>query len=92
MKINSLVLELINKYPTLLNYLSTDQNGALKISSEGFEKIQQEELEKIQNQQSATMALSRDYVLKDRKGKVQDLKGLVGNSYSVYQNTLDDRL
>lgn len=52
MKLNDTVLELIQKYPTLMNYMNS-KDGVLSISEEGFEVISK----KIQQQaRSAQMA------------------------------------
>ena len=36
---NQLILDLINKYPMLNDYLTIDKNGRMKISDEGFEAV-----------------------------------------------------
>ena len=38
-KSNELILQLLNKYPMLYDYLSTDSSGRMKISDEGMEEV-----------------------------------------------------
>ena len=54
---NNQVLELINKFPTLAQYISSDTNGILQISSEGFTELANKQQEQLSNTQGAQIAL-----------------------------------
>ena len=52
-EVNDKVLEILNKYPQLAQYMSEDANGKLTISSEGWDTVLKEQKKKLQ---AATLA------------------------------------
>ena len=52
-EVNDKVLEIINKYPQLAQYMSEDANGKLSISSEGWDEVLAEQKKKLN---AATLA------------------------------------
>ena len=77
-ELNTQVLELIAKYPELMNYLSRGENGVLKISEEGWEKIANDQQRRVQVAQSLVYSrkekeINQDAILKRHKTKNVEL-------------------
>ena len=53
---NNEVLNLLNTYPELYQYLSKDERGKLSISQEGLDLVQEKEFEKVQSARAAKLA------------------------------------
>lgn len=57
-KTNETVIGLLEKYPELAKYISRDKNGALTISSEGFDKIKEQQLKELNQIESNSLMAS----------------------------------
>ena len=68
--INAEVLSLIEKYPELQQYVSTDTDGKMSISQEGLEAVQEKQLAVVQTTQARSILANQ----KERDAEIEYLK------------------
>ena len=55
-EVNQQVLDLVAKYPELMQYMSTNEDGVMSISQEGLQKVQEEQFEEMRQTNAASIA------------------------------------
>lgn len=55
-EVNQQVLDLVAKYPELMQYMSTNEDGVMSISQEGLQKVQEEQFEEMKQANAASIA------------------------------------
>lgn len=59
---NANILELLDNYPALTKYISSDENGRLSISDEGFDYIKEQKQQEISDTQAASYNAKREEI------------------------------
>lgn len=71
-EVNDKVLEILNKYPQLAQYMSEDVNGKLTISSEGWDTVLKEQKKKLQTATLANTISTNQKETLDSKERIKD--------------------
>lgn len=80
---NQLILDLINKYPMLNDYLTIDKNGRMKISDEGFEAVT--DYQKQIQSRAAALNTQKNAELEAEKTR-QEIEKLRGDQTFTYSD------
>ena len=71
---NELVLDLLDKYPQLLDYIYTSEEGLLKIKSEGFDELQKQQQQQIMQQRLYVTSANRSVVAAEKDVEIENFK------------------
>lgn len=92
LELNEVVLELLDKYPQLLEYIHAGENGVLEISQEGIDELLNDQREKLQSAQiykaQAQTEVQQAQAKVSASEKKGDLQGIMLRRYSSAEDII----
>ena len=83
-------MDLLDKYPQLAQYISKDENGIMKISSEGFDNILKNQREKLEFDQTNKSQSKISEIRAQIKVNTEELRKVLQDSLSNFKDMSDE--